>query len=88
MDDNTRPHGAHYCKTIQAARGHEMQRFYAARLEHEHPRCAIKIYIRLTNGLFSNNEYSSGDDHVTDFSGLPIVSLLGEVLNYKTSYTP
>ena len=45
-----------------------MQCFYAARLEREHPRCAIQIYIRLTNGLVSNNEYSSGDDHVTDFS--------------------
>ena len=47
---------------------HEMQCFFAARLEREHPRCAIKIYIRLTNGLVSNYEYSNGDDHVTAFS--------------------
>jgi hypothetical protein len=45
-----------------------MQCFFAARLEREHPRCAIKIYIRLTNGLVSNYEYSNGDDHVTAFS--------------------
>jgi hypothetical protein len=47
---------------------HEMQCFYAARLERKHPRCAIKIYIRLTNGLVSNYEYSNRDDHVTAFS--------------------
>jgi hypothetical protein len=45
-----------------------MQCFYAARLEREHPRCAIQIYIRLTNGLVSNYEYSNRDGHVTDFS--------------------
>ena len=39
---------------------------YATRRERGHPRGVIKLYVRLTNGLVSNYEYSNGDDHVTN----------------------
>jgi hypothetical protein len=41
-----------------------MQCFYAARLESGHPRGAINIDFRLTNGLVSNYEYSNGDGQI------------------------
>ena len=49
---------------------HEMQWFYAARLEHGHLWGAIKIDFCLTNGFISNYEYSNGDGDVTNSIGL------------------
>jgi hypothetical protein len=51
-------------KVIRSRR--KMQCFYAARLEHCHPRGAIKINFCLTNGLISNYECSNGDGHMTN----------------------
>jgi hypothetical protein len=45
---------------------HEIQCFYDAKLERCHPRSAIKIDFRLTNGLVSSYEYFSENDHVID----------------------
>ena len=44
---------------------HEMQCFYAAILELNHPRGLIQIDFRLTNELVSNYEYFNGDCHMT-----------------------
>jgi hypothetical protein len=45
---------------------HEIQWFYATRLELGHPRDAITFYYHLSKKLFSNNVYSNGDGQVTN----------------------